>query len=98
MVDRLIRENKVMLFSKSYCPHSKNAKSVLSGKGIQFKTFEIDQEQGGPEVQDYLQQKTGQRTVPNIFINSQHLGGNSDLVAAKENGRLDSMLSGRVEL
>ncbi|KAG0260009.1 hypothetical protein BGZ95_004539 [Linnemannia exigua] len=75
MVERLIRENKVMFFGKSYCPYCKNAKSVLSAKGVQFKAYEIDLEQKGAEVQDYLQQKTGQRTVPNIFINTQHLGG-----------------------
>ncbi|KAF9083112.1 glutaredoxin [Mortierella sp. GBA35] len=98
MVERLIRENKVMFFGKSYCPFCKNAKTVLGDKGIQFKAYEIDQEPKGAEVQDYLLQKTGQRTVPNIFINSQHLGGNSDLVAARESGKLDKMLSTKSEL
>ncbi|KAF9574704.1 hypothetical protein EC968_005709 [Mortierella alpina] len=98
LVERLIRENKVMFFGKSYCPYCRNAKEVLSGKKVQFKVFEIDQETNGPQVQEYLLQKTGQRTVPNIFINTQHLGGNSDLVAAKNNGKLDAMLSGRSEL
>ncbi|KAF9290755.1 glutaredoxin [Mortierella alpina] len=98
LVDRLIRENKVMFFGKSYCPHCRNAKEVLSGKKVQFKVFEIDQESNGPQVQDYLMQKTGQRTVPNIFINTQHLGGNSDLVAARNSGKLDAMLSGKSEL
>ncbi|KAF9903514.1 glutaredoxin [Linnemannia zychae] len=98
MVERLIRENKVMFFGKSYCPYCKNAKTVLGGKGIQFKAFEIDLEPTGADVQDYLQKKTGQRTVPNIFINSQHLGGNSDLVAAKESGKLDKLLNAKSEL
>ncbi|KAH7032467.1 glutaredoxin Grx1 [Linnemannia elongata] len=98
LVERLIRENKVMFFGKSYCPHCKNAKSVLAAKGIQFKAFEIDLESKGAEVQDYLLQKTGQRTVPNIFINTHHVGGNSDLVAAKESGKLDKMLGTKSEL
>ncbi|KAG0195313.1 glutaredoxin, partial [Mortierella sp. GBA30] len=91
-------ENKVMFFGKSYCPYCRNAKEILTKKGIQFKTFEIDLEKDGPQVQEYLLKKTGQRTVPNIFINSQHLGGNSDLVAAKDSGKLDSMLRGKSEL
>ncbi|KAF9915134.1 glutaredoxin [Lobosporangium transversale] len=98
LVERLIRENKVMFFGKSYCPYCKNAKNLLASKNIAFKTFEIDLESNGPEVQDYLQLKTGQRTVPNIFINNQHVGGNSDLVAANENGRLDTLLKGKTEL
>ncbi|KAK3832978.1 MAG: glutaredoxin [Linnemannia elongata] len=87
-----------MFFGKSYCPHCKNAKSVLAAKGVQYKAYEIDLEAKGAEVQDYLQQKTGQRTVPNIFINTHHLGGNSDLVAAKESGKLDKMLGTKSEL
>ncbi|KAF8932816.1 glutaredoxin [Dissophora ornata] len=98
LVERLIRENKVMFFGKSYCPFCKNAKGILGAKGVQFKAYEIDIEKDGPQVQDYLLQKTGQRTVPNIFINSQHLGGNSDLIAAKDSGKLDSMLNLRSEL
>ncbi|KAF9130723.1 glutaredoxin [Linnemannia schmuckeri] len=98
LVERLIRENKVMFFGKSYCPYCQNAKSVLAAKGVQYKAFEIDLEAKGAEVQDYLQQKTGQRTVPNIFINTRHLGGNSDLVAAKESGKLDKMLGTKSEL
>ncbi|KAG0363854.1 glutaredoxin-1 [Gamsiella multidivaricata] len=98
LVERLIRENKVMFFGKSYCPYCKNAKNILGAKGIQFKAYEIDLEKDGAQVQDYLLQKTGQRTVPNIFINTQHLGGNSDLIVAKENGKLDVMLSYKTEL
>ncbi|KAF9103082.1 hypothetical protein BGX27_010737, partial [Mortierella sp. AM989] len=86
-------ENKVMFFGKSYCPYCKNAKTVLAGRGLQFKTYEIDLEKNGQEVQDYLLQKTGQRTVPNIFINTKHLGGNSDLVAAEKSGKLDTLLN-----
>ncbi|KAG0343544.1 hypothetical protein BG004_005218, partial [Podila humilis] len=91
-------ENTVMLFGKSYCPHCKNAKSVLGAKGIQFRAYEIDEEKDGADVQAYLLQKSGQRTVPNIFIRGKHLGGNSDLVAAKDSGKLDAMLNGKTEL
>ncbi|KAG0223691.1 glutaredoxin [Actinomortierella wolfii] len=98
LVDKLIRENIIMFFGKSYCPYCLNAKRVLKEKGLTFKVFEIDLEPNGAEVQDYLQVKSGQRTVPNIFIRGQHLGGNSDLVAAVENGKLDRMLKGREDL
>ena len=44
----------------------------------------------GPAIQDALQEITNQRTVPNIFINHQHIGGNSDLAAKA--GQLSALL------
>ncbi|KAI1314957.1 glutaredoxin [Mortierella claussenii] len=98
IVEKLIRENKVMFFGKSYCPYCRNAKNLLSDKGVQFRAYELDLENNGHEIQEYLLKKTGQRTVPNIFIHGQHVGGNSDLVAAKESGKLDILLNNRSEL
>ena len=47
----------------------------------------------GAAIQDYLQKKSGQRTVPNIFINQEHIGGCDDLFAAKSSGKLDKLLA-----
>lgn len=44
-------------------------------------------------MQDYLEKRSGQRTVPNIFIKQQHLGGCDDLKAADRDGRLQKMLA-----
>jgi glutaredoxin 3 len=46
----------------------------------------------GADIQDYLEQVTGQRTVPNIFINGKHIGGNSDLQALHKSGALEPLL------
>lgn len=67
-VKNLIKSNKVMVFSKSYCPYCTRAKSALSQMGIDFKTLELDEINGGGEIQSYLRQITGQSTVPNIFV------------------------------
>ena len=75
----LIKENKVMVFSKSYCPHCTRAKSLLKNGGIQHKVVELDQRGNGSQMQNYLEATSGQRTVPNIFIAEKHLGGNSEL-------------------
>jgi glutaredoxin 3 len=50
---------------------------------------ELDQENDGADIQRALQELTGQRTVPNIFINKKHIGGNSDLQRRKD---LDTLL------
>ena len=76
-----IRDNKVMVYSKSYCPFAGASKSLLRGKGCAMKVIELDQVSNGQAIQDALKTKTGQSTVPNIFINGEHIGGNSDLQA-----------------
>lgn len=45
----------------------------------------------GSQIQDYLLTLTGQRTVPNIFIKTKHIGGSSDLDLASNNGALDNL-------
>jgi glutaredoxin 3 len=46
----------------------------------------------GAAIQNYLAEKTGQRTVPNIFIEQRHVGGNSDIQAKKSSGELKKLL------
>jgi glutaredoxin 3 len=47
----------------------------------------------GNDIQAALQQMTGQRTVPNVFIKGKHLGGNDDTQAAHRSGHLQELLS-----
>lgn len=89
---KLIDENPVAVFSKSYCPYCRRAKDILNKYGVQYKAFEIDQEANGPEVQQALLQFTGQRTVPNIFINRKHIGGADALSALDQKGELVQLL------
>ncbi|PLB46844.1 putative glutaredoxin [Aspergillus steynii IBT 23096] len=79
----LINENGVVVFSKSYCPYCNESKKLLNSLGAKFATVELDQLNDGAALQDALQEISSQRTVPNIFIQQKHLGGNSDLQAKK---------------
>ena len=76
-----------MVFSKSYCPYCNNAKRILDGLDAKYKAVELNQEDDGDDIQNALQKMTGQRTVPNIFIGQQHIGGNSDLESVVKNGK-----------
>jgi glutaredoxin 3 len=76
-----------VVFSKSYCPYCNNTKRILDGLNAKYKAIELNQEDDGDDIQNALQQMTGQRTVPNIFINRVHIGGNSDLEAVVKNGK-----------
>lgn len=80
---KYIDENAVVVFSKSYCPFCRASKALLSSMGAKFQVFELNQIPDGEAMQDALEELSGQRTVPNIYIKQQHVGGNSDLQGIK---------------
>ena len=88
-----VASNKVMVYSKSWCPFCTKTKDLLNGKGIAFTVKELDQESNGDAIQQTLKTMTSQNTVPNIFINGEHLGGNSDLQNAAADGSLDAKIA-----
>jgi glutaredoxin 3 len=59
----------------------------------EFFVIELDEVEDGDAIQAYLAQKTGQRTVPNIFIKQQHIGGCDDLLRIKASGQLQKLLA-----
>ncbi|EXJ81237.1 glutaredoxin 3 [Capronia epimyces CBS 606.96] len=87
---QIIAQNPVVVFSKSYCPYCRATKSLLSEKHAKYYLLELDEVDDGAAIQDALEEITGQRSVPNIFIAQKHIGGNSDLQAKK--GELDGLL------
>lgn len=80
-IDNLIESNKVFVASKTYCPYCRATKHFFSAVYPEAYVIELDEMSDGSDIQDYLYQKTGQRTVPNVFINGKHIGGNSDVQA-----------------
>lgn len=74
-VTRWIAESNVIVFSKTTCPFCIKLKTTFKAKRIDFTTIELDTlGETGPAIQDELATKTGQRTVPNVFIRGQHRG------------------------
>ncbi|KAI9302506.1 glutaredoxin [Cunninghamella echinulata] len=93
LVEQLIKDNKIAVFSKTYCPYCTATKNLFKQLGVKPEVIELDTRNDGAAIQNYLQTKSGQRTVPNIFINGQHIGGNSDLQTAHSTGRLEKLLT-----
>jgi len=93
-VNQTIAENRVVIFSKSYCPYCSRAKDLFATvfPNVEVKVLELDSRDDGPEIQGYLQQLTEQRTVPNIFINQKHVGGNDDLQALQKTDGVRALL------
>lgn len=81
---------KVEIYTWSFCPFCIRAKSLLSKKDVDFTEYCIDgDEQARAEM---AQRANGQKTLPQIFINNQHIGGCDDLYALENKGKLDSLL------
>ncbi|KIK81714.1 hypothetical protein PAXRUDRAFT_155404, partial [Paxillus rubicundulus Ve08.2h10] len=78
-----INSHKIVVFSKTYCPYCSATKSYFANNypAETVSVVELDARNDGPEIQDYLLQKTGARSVPRTFINGSSVGGNSDLQA-----------------
>ncbi|XP_005093031.1 glutaredoxin [Aplysia californica] len=92
LVNDLVSKNKVVVFSKTHCPHCSDSKTLLTTMGVNYKTVELDKLQEGGEVQNVLGQMTDARTVPRIFISGQCVGGNSDLKTLNASGELQDLL------
>ncbi|KAI8624760.1 putative glutaredoxin [Xylariaceae sp. FL1651] len=87
---KIIDENAVAVFSKSYCPYCTASKKLLDSMNAKYYLLELDQVSDGSNIQAALAEITGQTTVPNIFIGQKHIGGNSDLQA--KSGELKTLL------
>jgi glutaredoxin len=92
-VDNLIENNKVVVFSKSSCPFCVKVKDLFKGFNQEFVALELDKMDDGSSIRDYLYEKTGQRTFPNVYVNGKHLGGSDSTILAHEQGRLGALLS-----
>lgn len=86
---------QVIIFSKSYCPHSARAKQILLNKyNIVPAPYvvELDQHPLGPDLQAVLAQLTGRRTVPNVMVLGKSIGGGDDMAALDQSGEMESKL------
>lgn len=81
---------EVKVYSTTFCPYCVRAKSLLERKGVAFTEINLDEE--APEVKTELIQKTRHRTVPQIFINNEFIGGFDQLYALEKAGKLDELL------
>ncbi len=91
-VKSLIKSGKVLVFSKTYCPYCDEAKQIFHTAEVKFEAFELDTLPDGEAMQKALLEITGQKTVPNIFVAENHIGGCSDLKAKIANGQIIDIL------
>jgi len=82
---------KVRMYSTQVCPYCQMAERLLRGKGVtEIEKILIDKD---PEQRAVMMEKTGRRTVPQIYIGETHVGGYDDLAALDRAGGLDPLLA-----
>ncbi|TIA91760.1 hypothetical protein E3P99_00877 [Wallemia hederae] len=109
---KTIAENLIAVFSKSYCPFCTRTKNLIASLPVKkddVAILELDERSDGTEIQSYLLEKTKQKSVPNVFVKQQHIGGesirfndlsvntplagNDDFQAAHSAGKIEKLLS-----
>ena len=79
----------VVMYTTSWCPYCERARRLLAAKGASFNEIDVE---SAPEKRAEMQARSGQRSVPQIFIGEQHVGGSDDLAALEAAGKLDGLL------
>jgi glutaredoxin 3 len=83
--------SKVKIYTTPICPYCVRAKSLLKKKGAEFEEIDVFMDSG---ARDEMESKSnGRRTVPQIFIGEQHVGGCDELYALDSAGELDPLLA-----
>jgi len=84
--------NRVTMYTTQICPFCVRAKALLKQRGVeQIDEIRIDLD---PGARDHMVERTGRRTVPQIFIGETHVGGCDDLYALDQRGGLTPLLQG----
>lgn len=83
----------IVMYTTAVCPFCARAEQLLRARGVaHIEKIRVDEE---PARRDEMIEKTGRRTVPQIFIGNTHVGGCDDLIALDQAGKLVPMLAGK---
>jgi len=83
-------EAKVIIYTAPSCGYCSAAKNLFRSKGIQFEEIDLG---SNPELRQQVMERSGRRTVPQIFVADQSLGGYDDVAALNKSGELDRLLA-----
>jgi len=82
--------SNIIIYTSSFCPYCIQAKRLLDKKEINFTEINIGKQ---PEKRAEMMQKSGQRTVPQIFNGEKHIGDCMQVYALEQEGKLDDLLA-----
>jgi len=80
----------VVVYTTNYCPYCVKVKQLLKNKGVEFQEIDLSNDDAGRV--ELVNMSGGRKTVPQVFINGQHIGGCDDLFALDAKKELDLLL------
>jgi glutaredoxin 3 len=80
----------IEIYGSSFCRHCMDARDLLQAKGLEYEEYLLDLM---PLEKDTMIKRCGQKSIPQIFINDQHIGGLTDLRELDSSGKLDKLLT-----
>jgi glutaredoxin 3 len=80
---------QVEMYSTGWCPYCARARALLQRKGVAFAEIDIEEE---PGRRAEMIRRAGRTSVPQIFINGEHIGGSDEMAALDRAGKLDPKL------
>jgi glutaredoxin 3 len=84
-------QQKVTVYGNAMCPYCGAARMLLTKKAVEFENIDITVD---PQKRQEMQERSGNRSVPQIFIGTTHVGGFDELAALEMDGELDELLAG----
>ena len=75
-----------------FCVKAKRVLDAFKSSGLDYKVIELDQRRDGSQIQSALAAVTGQRTVPNVFVNGKSIGGGDETAYLHSSGKLRELL------
>jgi glutaredoxin 3 len=85
----MIMNSEITMYSTRFCPYCMRARFLLESKNVEFNDIGVD---ARPELRREMMEKSGRRTVPQIWIGDRHVGGYDDLAHLEQLGQLDELL------
>ncbi len=81
---------KIEIYTTPFCGYCARAKGLLDSKGAQYDEMDVMMDD---KKRTEMRERSRRSTVPQIFINGQHIGGSDDLAALEQAGKLDALLA-----
>jgi len=82
----------IEIYFKSWCSYSRRALALLQRKGVDYNAIDLTHD--ADELEQEMRDRAGRTSVPQIFIDGQHIGGYDDIAALDAVGELDPLLFG----
>lgn len=81
----------VKMYTTRFCPYCMRARQLLESKNVPFTDMAVDND---PALRQEMVERSGRRTVPQIWVGDTHIGGFDDMYLLERQGRLDELLQG----